>query len=138
MRLFSVVVSLSDHSFSHSMNTCKPNMRFLLIDGFLDSFSCGLGRVRGHVSRASFVGTQLCYCDAFIGSYHDVRLRVSHCFPIDRTCSFLELIFRHVSKGDSNTSFLNQILHLPNPHDKLSTFVLYPSVGFPSIYRLTL
>jgi hypothetical protein len=45
---------------------------------------------------------------------------------------------RHVSKGDSKTSFLNQILHLANPHDKLSTFVLYPSLGFPSIYRLTL
>jgi hypothetical protein len=51
---------------------------------------------------------------------------------------FLELVFRHASKGDSNTSFLNQILHLANPHDKLSTFVLYPSLGFPSIHRLTL
>jgi hypothetical protein len=51
---------------------------------------------------------------------------------------FLELIFRHVSKGDSNISFLNQILHLANAHDKLSTFVLYPSLGFPSIYRLIL
>jgi hypothetical protein len=25
-----------------------------------------------------------------------------------------------------------------NPHDKLSIFVLYPSLGFPSIYSLTL
>jgi hypothetical protein len=33
---------------------------------------------------------------------------------------------------------MNQILHLTNPHDKLSIFVLYPSLGFPSIYRLTL
>jgi hypothetical protein len=33
---------------------------------------------------------------------------------------------------------LNQILHLTNPHDKLSIFELYPSLGFPSIYRLTL
>jgi hypothetical protein len=33
---------------------------------------------------------------------------------------------------------LNQISHLTNPHDKLSIFVLYPSFGFPSIYRLTL
>jgi hypothetical protein len=47
-------------------------------------------------------------------------------------------ISRHVSKGDSKTSFLNQISHLTNPHDKLSIFVLYPSFGFPSIYRLTL
>jgi hypothetical protein len=33
---------------------------------------------------------------------------------------------------------LNQILHLTNPHDKLSIFELYPSFGFPSIYRLTI
>jgi hypothetical protein len=51
---------------------------------------------------------------------------------------FLELVFRYASNGDSNTSFLNQILHLANHHDKLSTFVLYPSLGFSSIYRLTL
>jgi hypothetical protein len=51
---------------------------------------------------------------------------------------FLELVFRHASNGDSNTSFSNQILHLTNPHDKLSTIVLFPSLGFPSIYRLTL
>jgi hypothetical protein len=47
-------------------------------------------------------------------------------------------ILRHVSKGDSRTSFSNQNLHLANPHDKLNTFVLYLSLGFPSIYRLTL
>jgi hypothetical protein len=29
-------------------------------------------------------------------------------------------------------------LHLTNPNDKLSIFVLYPSLGFSSIYRLTL
>jgi hypothetical protein len=33
---------------------------------------------------------------------------------------------------------MNQNLHLANPHDKLSIFVLYPSLGFPNIYRLTL
>jgi hypothetical protein len=33
---------------------------------------------------------------------------------------------------------MNQNLHFANPHDKLSIFVLYPSFGFPSIYRLTL
>jgi hypothetical protein len=48
--------SLSDHRFSHSLNTHEPNMRFRLIDGFLDSLSCGLGRVLGLASRASFVG----------------------------------------------------------------------------------
>jgi hypothetical protein len=56
-----VLDSLSDHNFSHSMNTREPNMRFHLFDGFLDSFSCGLGRVRGHVSRASFVGPRPCF-----------------------------------------------------------------------------
>jgi hypothetical protein len=57
----------------------------------------------------------------------------------DDTCSFRRAyISWRVSKGDSNTLFLNQILHLSNPHDKLSTFVFYPSLGFPCIYRLTL
>jgi hypothetical protein len=40
------------HSFSRSMITHEPFVRF---DGFLDSFSCGLGRVRGHVSRVSLL-----------------------------------------------------------------------------------
>jgi hypothetical protein len=120
------------------MNTCEPNMRFCPIDGFLDSLSCGLGWVHGHASRASFVGPRLCHCDASIGFSHVVPCRDSRHFSNDCTRSFLELIFRHVSKGDSNTSFLNQILHLANPHDMLSIFVLYPNLGFPSIYRLTL
>jgi phosphoglycerol transferase MdoB-like AlkP superfamily enzyme len=37
------------YSFSHSMNTHEPFMRF---DGLLDSFSFGLGRVREHAYRA--------------------------------------------------------------------------------------
>jgi hypothetical protein len=65
-------------TFSHSMNTCEPNMRFHLIDGFLDSLSCGLGRVHGHASKAYFVGPRLCACDTFIGSSNIVPLR-SHC-----------------------------------------------------------
>jgi hypothetical protein len=130
--------SLSNHSFSHSMNTREPNMRFHLFDGFLDSLSCGLGRVHGHTSRASFVGQQLCSCDAFISSSYFVPFKDSHHFSNDCLVLFVELIFQHASKGDSNTSFLKQILHLANPHDKLSTFVLYPSLGFPSIYRLSL
>jgi hypothetical protein len=40
------------HSFSHSMITHEAFMRF---DGLLDSFSCELGRVRGHVSRVSLL-----------------------------------------------------------------------------------
>jgi hypothetical protein len=33
-----LVDSFVGHSFSHSMNTHEPNMRFQLIDGSLDSF----------------------------------------------------------------------------------------------------
>jgi hypothetical protein len=40
------------HRFSHSMITHEPFMRF---DGLLDSFSCGLGRVREHAYRASLL-----------------------------------------------------------------------------------
>jgi hypothetical protein len=40
------------HSFSDSMNTHEPFMRF---DGLLDSFSCGLGRVCEHAYRASLL-----------------------------------------------------------------------------------
>jgi hypothetical protein len=40
------------HCFSHSMITHEPFVRF---DGLLDSFSCGLGRVCGHVSRVSLL-----------------------------------------------------------------------------------
>jgi hypothetical protein len=40
------------HSFSHSMITHESFVRF---DRLLDSFSCGLGRVREHVSRASLM-----------------------------------------------------------------------------------
>jgi hypothetical protein len=40
------------HSFSHSMITHEPFIRF---DEFLDSFLCGLGQVCGHVYRASLL-----------------------------------------------------------------------------------
>jgi hypothetical protein len=73
------------------------------------------------------------FFDAFIGSSYIVPFRVFCCFSNDCLVPFLELIFRHVSKGDSNTSFSNQILHLANPHDKLNTFVLYPSLGHISL-----
>jgi hypothetical protein len=75
-----VLDSISGYIFSHSMNTHEPNMRFHLFDRFLNSFSCGLGRVHGHASIASVIGPWLCPCDAFIGSSHVVPLRVSHCF----------------------------------------------------------
>jgi hypothetical protein len=54
------------------------------------------------------------------------------------TRSFLRAyISRHASYKDSMTSLMNQILHRANPHDKWSTFVLYPRLGFLSIHRLT-
>jgi hypothetical protein len=90
-----------------------------------------VARVHGHNSRISFVGPRLCSCDAFIGSSHVVPSRDSHHFSNDRTRSFPRVnISRHVSKGGcSNTSFSNQILHLANPHDKLSTFVCIQILG---------
>jgi hypothetical protein len=83
-----VLDSLSDHRIFHSMNTHELNMRFHLFDRFLDSFSCGLGHIRGHASRASFVGPRLCPCDASIGSSHVVPLRDSRHFSNDHTHSF--------------------------------------------------
>jgi hypothetical protein len=98
--------SLSDHRFSHSMSTRELNIRFHLFDGFLDTFSCGLGRVRGHVSRASFVGPQFCSCDSFIGSSHVVPFRYSSHVSNDCTHSFPRVnTFRYVSKGDSRLYF---------------------------------
>jgi hypothetical protein len=46
------LTSVSGQSFSHSMNTHEPFMRF---DGLLDSFSCGVGRVHEHAYRASLL-----------------------------------------------------------------------------------
>jgi hypothetical protein len=40
------------HNFSHSMIIHEPFMR---LDGLLDSFSYGLGRVCGHGSRVSLL-----------------------------------------------------------------------------------
>jgi hypothetical protein len=40
------------HSFSHSMNTHEPFVRF---DGLPDSFSCGVGQVNEHAYRASLL-----------------------------------------------------------------------------------
>jgi hypothetical protein len=50
----------------------------------------------------------------------------------------LSLYLTAFSKGDSKTSFSNEILHLTYSHDKLSIFVLFLCLGFPSIYRLIL
>jgi hypothetical protein len=74
------------------------------------------------------------------GSSYVGPLRASRCFVLIIT---LALFFELISHGMlfSGTQWLlsmNQILHLTNPHDKLSTFVLYLSLRFPSIYRLTL
>jgi hypothetical protein len=47
--LFVCLTCVGGHSFSHSMITHESFMRF---DGSLDSFSCGLGRVREHAYRS--------------------------------------------------------------------------------------
>jgi hypothetical protein len=111
-------------------------MRFCLIDGFLDSFSCGLGQIHGHASRASFVGPRLYSCDAFIGSSHVVPLRASCHFFNNHTRSFPRVnISRHASKDE--TSFLNQNLHHADPHDKLSTIIGDVSKSWVSKYLPT-
>jgi hypothetical protein len=135
---FSVLDSFGGHNFSHCMNTHESNMIFHLLMDSLTPFSSGLGRAHGHAFRASFVGPRYCPCNDSFSSSHVVPFRDFRRFSNDCLVLFLKLIFWHVSKRDSNTSFFNEILHLANPHDKLSTFMLYPSLGFSSIYRLTL
>jgi hypothetical protein len=124
------------HSFSHSMITNEPFVRF---DGSLDSFSCGLRWVHEHAYRASllvhgFVLVMLLLVLLMLVLWEPLAVLFLY-----HTCSFLwAYISWHVSKGDSKASFSNQILLLTNPHDMLSIFELYPSFGFPSIYRLTI
>jgi hypothetical protein len=74
-------------------------MRFHLFDRFLDSFSCGFGRVHGHAFRVSFVGPRLCPCDASIGSSHVFPLRARP-FSNNHTHSIPRVnISQHASKG---------------------------------------
>jgi hypothetical protein len=80
--------------------------------------------------------TLFLWCFYWFFSY--CSLEISPFFLMIALILFLKLVFQHASKGDSNTLFSNQTLHLVNPHDKLSIFVLYPSLGFPNIYQLTL
>jgi hypothetical protein len=78
------------HIFSHSMITHEPFVRF---DGFLDSLSCGLGRVRGHVFRASLLVHDFVLVIFFFGSSYVGPLRASHCFVLIITPTlFFELI----------------------------------------------
>jgi hypothetical protein len=133
-----VSFSVLDSFGGHSMNTHESNMRFHILMDSLTPFLSGLGRVHRHAFRASFVDPRFCPYNASFSSSHVVPFRDSRRFSNDCLVLFLELIFWHVSKRDSNTLFLNQILHLANPHDKLSTFMLYPNLGFSSIYGLTL
>jgi hypothetical protein len=79
--------------------------------------------------------TLFLWCFYLFFSY--CSLEISLLFLLIAHILFLEIVFRHASKGDS-TLFSNQTLHLVNPHDKLSTFVLYPSPRFSSIHQLTL
>jgi hypothetical protein len=124
------------HNFSHSMNTHEPLVRF---DGLLDSFLCGLVRVHEHAYKASLLVHNFVLVMLFWFFLCWSLESLSPFCSNNHTRSFLrDYISWHVSKGDSKTSFSNQILHLANPYDKLSTFILYPSLGFISIYQLTL
>jgi hypothetical protein len=128
--LFSVVDSFGSHSFSHSMNTHEPNMRLHLFDRFLDSCSCGLGRVRGHLLKLlllvhDFVLFMLLLVLLMLFPWELLAI-----FPNNHTRSFPRVnISRHASKGESKTSFSNQILQHANPHDKLSAFVCIEILG---------
>jgi hypothetical protein len=107
-------------------------------DGFLDSFFMRVRMSSWTCSRDSFVGPRLYSCDAFIGSSHIVPLR-SRWFSNDCLAPFFELISHGMLFRETQWLLcMNQILHLTNSHDKLSIFVLYPSLGFSSIYLLTL
>jgi hypothetical protein len=87
-----------------------------------------------------FVGSQFYFCDASFDSSYVGPLRASRRFVLIITLAlFFELISHGMLlMGTQWLLVMNQILHLANPHDKLSTFVLYPSLWFSSIYRLTL
>jgi hypothetical protein len=89
-----------------------------------------------------FVGSQFCSYDASFGSSYISPLRASHHFVLIITLalflSFLGGLNGMIFRGTQWLLFINQILHLANPHDKLSTVVLYSHLGFPSIHRLTL
>jgi hypothetical protein len=81
------------HSSSHNMNTHDTFVRF---DGLLDSFSCGLGRVRGHGSRVSLLVHDFIFCDAYFGSSYVGPLRASRHFILIIT---LTLFFKLISHG---------------------------------------
>jgi hypothetical protein len=82
-------------------------------------------------SRDSFVGPRLCSYDAFIGSSHIVPLRASHRFVLIITLGlFFELISHDMFLMETQwLLFMNQILHLANPHDKLSTLCCIQVLG---------
>lgn len=132
-------ISLGGHSFSHGMNTHEPSIKPHFIDGYYDSFSCGLGCSHGHALKASCVGPQHHSHGASNGFSRVFPSRGSRRFAMDHCTrsSFWVAISQHTSKGDSSPSHLNQRLHHVNSHDKLSTLICQ-SHRFPSIYLLTL
>jgi hypothetical protein len=101
--LFSVFDSLSDHSFSHSMNTHEPNMRFHLFDGFLDSLSCGLGRVHGLLLEHLLLVHDFVLVMLLLVLFMLFPLEIIVIFLMITLVLFLELIFHGM--------FLTQILH---------------------------
>jgi hypothetical protein len=86
-----------------------------------------------------FVGARFCSCDVSFGSSYVGPLRVSRYFvPIITLALFFKLISHGMSfRGTQCLLFMNQILHVANPHDKLSVLCVSKS-WVASIYRLTL
>lgn len=108
------------HSLSHGMNTCEPSERPRFVDGFYDSFSSGIGHVRGHASSASSVGPRHVSHGAYDGPSSTPS--GGHCLFAGDCTRFPSRVLplRHVSKGTSKPFHLNRHLHHANPHDKLS------------------
>jgi hypothetical protein len=80
-------------------------------------------------SRDSFVGPWLCSCDVSFGSSYVDPLRAYRRFVLIITPAlFFELISHGMLfRGTQWLLFMNQILHLANPHDKLSAFCVSKS-----------
>jgi hypothetical protein len=89
------------------------------------------------VSQSFFVGPRFYSCDASFGSSYVGPLRAScHFVLIIKLALFFELISHGMLlRGTQWLLFINQILHLANPHDKLSALCV--SKSWVSMYSLT-
>jgi hypothetical protein len=87
-----------------------------------------MGRVRGHVSRVSFLVHDFVLVMLLLVLLMLVLWEPLFVFFLYHTRSFLRAyISLHASYGDSMASFMNQILHPANPHDMLSALCVSKS-----------